>query len=146
MSIEANPIWRAIFALSITVMTIGCGGRSSASPDSGAKQSAERYFQALIRRDWPASYEALDSASKKRVTLTEFTRRAETYLSGLKLSPSAATVGAVQEGETTATVHVAITGRGGHGYRRFKDTVSLRKEGTDWKIELPRSFGRRGSQ
>ncbi|MBX7103563.1 MAG: hypothetical protein K1X57_05755 [Gemmataceae bacterium] len=132
--------------LSIALGTAGCGGRVPASPDTGAKQSAERYFRALIRRDWSAAYDGLDAASKARVSQAEFARRAEVYLTGLKLNPSEATAGAAQESELTATVHVAITGRGGHGFRRFKDTVTLRKDGRDWKVELPRSFGRRGSQ
>jgi hypothetical protein len=39
-----------------------------------------------------------------------------------------------------ATAHVALTGRSGPHYRRYKDTVTLRRS-DGWRVVLPRNFG-----
>ncbi|MFO0850415.1 MAG: hypothetical protein U0871_17920 [Gemmataceae bacterium] len=120
------------------------GCRSEPPPaGSGAREAAYRYFDALVRSDWPAAYSALAAESRKRVSGDGFARLAAAYRRGLAFDPDAAHVTACEEHGDGAIAHVSLTGKGRHG-RRFKEAVTLRREPAGWAVVLPATFGRGG--
>lgn len=129
-------------ALLALLALAGC--RSEPPPaGSGAREAAQRYFDALVRSDWPAAYSALTAESRKRVSGDGFARLAAAYRRGLGFDPDAAHVTACEEHGDEAIARLSLTGKGRHGHR-YKDGATLRREQAGWAVVLPANFGRGG--
>ena len=118
----------------------GCGGLREEPAGTGAKECVESYYDALVRKDWPAAYACLDANSQKHCTPQHFSELAQSYRRKLGFEPEAAQVRACEERGTEATAHVVVTGRAATVSRRYKDTVMLRRN-DEWRVVLPPNFG-----
>jgi hypothetical protein len=123
----------------------GCSWGTAPPPGTGAKEAAQTYFEALVRREWPRAYAALHPESQKYCSLAQFTTFAESYRRTLGFEPEAAHVRSCEERGPEAIAHVVLTGRRASQARRYKDGVQLRESAGKWQVVLPRDFGRRTS-
>jgi hypothetical protein len=120
----------------------GCGPTApTAPPGTGAREAAAGYFEALVRKDWPAAYALLAPESQKRVGAEQFARLAEAYRRGLGLEPETVHVNACDEHGSEAVAHVTLSGQGQKRHQ-FKDAASLRKDDFGWRIVLSPKFGK----
>ena len=125
------------------LLAAGCGGKA-APPPSEAGATALRFFTALKDQDWAAGYAALSADGRQRLTLAEFTERAQRYRKAIGFEPAAAHVRSCDARGDEAVAHVSLTGQAG-GHQRFhKDAVTLRRGPEGWGVVLPPRFGRRG--
>ncbi len=122
------------------LLAAGCGGKA-APPLSEAEPAALRFFTALKDRDWPAAYAALSADGRKRLSVAEFTQRAQRYRQGLGFEPTAAHVRSCDERGDEAVAHVSLTGQSGGRQRFHKDAVTLRRGAEGWGVVLPPRFG-----
>ncbi len=136
---RASPAWGLVALLALA----GCGKAPEGPAGTGAREAANRYFDALVRGDWPGAYALLDPGSKAQVGADRFARLAQDYRRGLGFDPDAVRVTACDERGDEAIAHVTLTGRGA-GRHRFKDAVALRRDGAGWAVVLPANFGRVG--
>jgi hypothetical protein len=123
----------------LLLLTAGCGG--TAAPPSEAGAAALRFFTALKDQDWPAAYATLDADGRKRLTLAEFTERAQRYRKGIGFEPAAAHVRSCEERGEEAVAHVSLTGQAGGRQRFHRDAVTLRRGAGGWGVVLPPRFG-----
>ena len=119
---------------------LGCGRVPEATPGTGAKECAQSYFEALLRKDWPKAYALLDPPSQQRCGPAQFSWLAQGYYSHLGFAPEAVQLRACEERGTEATAHVVLTGHTATHYRRYKDAITLRRR-DDWRVVLPANFG-----
>jgi hypothetical protein len=130
-------------AAALLLGAVGCGRPAEpAPPDTGAKDAARGYFDAVIRRDWPAAYAGLHPDTTKSLPAADFARRAEAYRRQLGFEPTAVHLRTCEENGDRATARVELTGSGS-GRHRYKDAVTLRNEGGKWLLVLPPRFGLR---
>jgi hypothetical protein len=132
---------RRRICLFLAGLLAGCSDHSTAVPDSGAKEKATSYFEALIKRDWQKAYSALDPASRTRVTQDQFARLAKSYRD-LDFEPAAVKLRACEEHADEAIAHVVLVGKTAGRDRRYRDSVALRRTAKAWGVILPTDFGR----
>jgi hypothetical protein len=122
---------------------VGCAGKSEpTAPDTGARAKAEEFFGALIANDPPRAYATLDPDSKRRVSLEQFTMLARAYAKNVGFPAEKVYIHASDEQGDAATVHVTLTGHGGHT-RRYSDGITLRRKDGQWGVVLPTNFGQK---
>jgi hypothetical protein len=121
----------------------GCG-RSDVPPrvKTGAEDAAREYFEALVNRDWPAAYRALDAKSQAGCSREQFARLAENYRRGLGFEPAEVHVQSCDERGDEAVAHVNLKGQAGSSPRVYRDAVGLRRGPAGWAVVLPGRFGR----
>jgi hypothetical protein len=134
------------WVLVAAVALAGCG-RSDVPPprvSTGAEDAARAYFEALVSRDWPAAYQALDAKSRAGCDGDRFARLAEAYRRGLGFEPTAVHVQSCDERGDEAVAHVNLEGRAGESPRVYRDAVGLRRGPAGWGVVLPDRFGKAG--
>ena len=131
---------RWAWGLVVGGVLLGCGRVPEETPGTGAKECAQSYFEALLRKDWPKAYALLDLPSQKRCRSPQFGRLAQSYYSHLGFGPEAVQIRACEERGTEATAHVVLIGHSAAHYRRYKDAITLRRS-DDWRVVLPANFG-----
>jgi hypothetical protein len=114
---------------------LGCGAAPLAG--TGAREAAQAYFEALIRRDWPTAYTLLHPESRRRLTADEFAGLAAAYRRRLGFEPEEVRIRACEEHGQDATAHVVIAGRLPRSPRHFKDALTLKRDDGLWKVVLP---------
>ena len=128
--------------LALLCALAGCGSTSDIRPaGTGAREAATRYYEALLRKEWPGAYATLAAESKGKVSLEQFAKLAQEYRRGLGFEPDAVHIHACDENGGEAVAHVTLSGKGSHRHR-YKDAVTLRRDGAEWAIVLPANFGR----
>jgi hypothetical protein len=131
---------RWAWALLLGGILLGCGRVPEEPPGTGAKECAQTFFEALIHRDLPKAYAALDPQSQTRCSSQQFSVLAQRYHTNLGFAPQEVQVWACEERGTEAIAHVVLTGRTTIHHRRYKDAVTLRR--TDhWRVVMPSNFG-----
>src|SRR5579862_487875 len=119
------------------LLLAGCG-QAPKERGTGAREAVEHFYGALLRKDWPTAYAALDADSRSRGGTDQFARRAESYRRSLGFEPERVNVRACEEHGSTAIAHLVLTGRTAVKQRTYKDAVALCKSGTSWGVVLPR--------
>src|SRR5439155_6767034 len=104
----------------------GCSEKSASPADSGARETVQCYFQALIQRDWQRAYAALDPKSRERVTREQFVQLAK-YYRDLGFDPEAVKLRSCEEHGNEAIAHVFLIGQMQKKTGRYKDAVVLRR-------------------
>jgi hypothetical protein len=133
--------WTVSVSLLLTVFSAGCRPVATPPAGTGAKECTQKFFESIARQDWPAGYECLSAQSKKSVTAVEFTRLAKQYRQSLGFEPVNVYVTACEEHGQEAISHLTLSGKGPH-HTRFKDSVTLVREGDAWGVTIPSNFGR----
>ena len=135
----ARPI---VFAWLLVVILPGCTPSSPPPPDTGAKHCVREFYEALIQKDWPKAYAALDRQDQKRCSPQQFSQLAQSYRAGLSFEPQAVVIQVCEERGAEATAHVVLTGRANEKEIRYRDGVTLRRSDDEWFVVLPSGFGR----
>ena len=131
---------RALLLIAVTLA--GCG-RATAPAGTGAEQIAQRYYESIVRQDWPAAYAVVHPESRRHYSAEQFARLAQQYRRNLGFEPDGARVRSCEEHETEAVAHVVLTGRTASPRKYHKDALTLRPNGTEWAVVLPPHFGQR---
>jgi hypothetical protein len=124
----------------------GCSRQSPPSAGTGAKEAAQEYYEAMIRRDWQQAHASLDPESRKHCTLEQFTRLADSYRRHLGFEPEEVHIQSCEEKGPEATAHVVLTGRSSSRSVRYRDGIPLRQTAEGWRIVLRSNFGRKTSE
>jgi hypothetical protein len=126
----------------LALLLTGCGG-GPAPPGTASSLVAQEYYDAVIRKDWPAAYTTLHPDSRAKMSAEQFTRKAEAYRRQLGFEPQQAAVRSCEEHGAEATAHVVLKGDAAGRTRSFKDAIVLRQAGAGWGVMLPPRFGER---
>jgi hypothetical protein len=133
--------YRRSFLGLLLVGLAGCSWKAVPPPGTGAREAAQAYFEALVRRDWPRAYADLDPESQKHCGPAQFRELAEAYRRTLGFEPEAVHVRSCDERGSEAIAHVVLTGRTASQTRRYKDGAQLRERAGKWHVRLPRALG-----
>jgi hypothetical protein len=131
----------SICAWAILIPAAGCGSAPAPPAGTGAREKAQGYYEALLRRDWPGAYAALHADSRAQCSQAQFAHLAEHYLDELGPEPRLQ-VRSCDEHGNQAIVHVAFAGQASGKQRVYKDGVILLRSEGEWKIVLSAKFGR----
>jgi hypothetical protein len=125
------------------VVCVAVSGCAAPAPpvDTGSRAAVQTYFDALVRRDWPAAYAALHPDSRRRLSLEQFTRAADNHRRAFGFEPEEARLNSCEEHDAEATAHVLLTGSAGGKTLTAKDAVALKHSDAGWGVVLPRNFG-----
>jgi len=135
---------RSAFCLLLAVTIPACRHGPPTPPGTGARETVQSYYEALLHQDWAQAYAALHPDIRSRWNAEEFTRRATAYRRGLDFEPEALRVRSCEEHEKEAIAHVVLTGQSSSKPRSYKDSLVLRWSGGQWGVVLPADFGRAG--
>jgi len=127
------------WGLLVAIALAGCGKQPQSS-GTGAREATQRYFEALMHRDWESAYAVLDVGSKARCTQEQFSQLAQTYRGKLGFEPDAVIVRACDEQDAVATAHVVLTAAATKD-GRFKDAITLHRSDHEWHVVLSPRFG-----
>jgi hypothetical protein len=126
----------------LLVLGVGCQGTAPAPAGTGAREVVRGYYEGLVQQDWAQAYDALHPDSKKRMTMAEFTRLAQSFRRNLGFEPEKVTVQSCDEQGTETLAHVILAGPASQ-HRRYKDGIVLRQNAGSWWVILPDNFGRK---
>ena len=133
-----------ILVLAAAGLAAGCRPAPAPPPETGAREAARAFFDALSRQEWDRAYAALTPESRARVSPEQFAGLARNYQRSYDLKPGAVQVGPCEEHGPKALAHVTLTRLHSAKNRRHKDAVMLHQDGAGWWVELPAGFGRAG--
>jgi hypothetical protein len=100
------------------------------------------YYEALLRRDWPTAYAALDADSQAWCNLALFSQLAEQYVRNLGMESPEVHLRSCEEHGDQGVAHVTIMGQGHNKQGLYKDGLTLRRGTQGWRIVLSPKFGR----
>ena len=126
----------------VAVVVAGCSTASSPPPGTGAATAAERYFSALVGRDWATAYGCLDESAKAKWPDDQFRSRAAAFRSDWGFEPETVQVRSCDEHGIEAVAHVVLSGKGKDGHTQWKDAVALRRGPAGWHVIPPANFGK----
>jgi hypothetical protein len=124
------------------LLLAGCSRAPERPPGTGAKESVQSYYEALLHKNWSKAYSTLHPNSRSRLSADQFARLAQKYLSSLGFEPDAVHVRAWDEQGTEGTAHVVLTGQVAGKVHRYKDAITLQRSDDGWRVVLPPNFGR----
>jgi hypothetical protein len=120
----------------------GCGSTPSAPAGTGAKETAQRFFDAVVRKEWETAYATLHPDEQAKISREEFLQRATTFRRHLGFEPGGVQVWACDERADGATAHVTLSGVTPQSHKQFKDAVALRRTSDGWGVVPSPKFGR----
>jgi hypothetical protein len=123
----------------LSILLTGCS-QPAASPDTGAKEATQTFFDSIIRQDWAEAYAALHPDNRKRWTREQFAALARRYRNDFRFEPQKVHIRSCEEQDTEALAHVVLTGR--KPSQRFQEGLMLRRGADRWSVVLPDTFGR----
>jgi hypothetical protein len=103
---------------------------------------AQRYCDALLKKNWAQAYAALHPDSRARFSAGRFAQLAEQYRRDLAVEPELARIRFCQEQGTRAIAHIVWKGQQATHERLYKDHVILRSTQPGWGVVPPRAFGK----
>lgn len=118
----------------------GCGREPLQPADTGSREAARAFYEAIIKKDWKTAHDEL--LQGRQVSLEEFTSLAKAYRGQLGFQPAEVHVRACEERGDEAIAHVNLTGRNEKQTQRYRDGITLRREGGRWRVILPATFGK----
>jgi hypothetical protein len=129
------------WAVLLLLVLVGCS-RKPAPSGPGAREAAQRFYEALVRQDWPQAYGALSPDSQARWSPEAFAELARAYRRNLGFDPAEVRVRSCDEQGEKAIAHVVLIGRAGVRSQRYNDASMLQRTHAGWRVILPESFGR----
>jgi hypothetical protein len=134
---------RAIAAALLALLFGGCHEPALAPAGTGAQETAEAFFQALIRKDWGAAYETLHPDSRRGLDVNRFAELARAHRQEWAFEPGSLAVRSCEEHDGVALAHVNIIAAAPDSHQHHRDAISLHRSKDSWRIILPPGFGRR---
>jgi len=141
-----TPVVRWSWACVVVLAAGGCGGGSEQPADTGAKDAARAFADAIARQDWEKAYDGVYEEGRRRLSRDEFARLARQYRRDLGFDPASVQVRSCEEQGDEAKAHIVFSGQAKGGSRQFRDSVLLRRGAEGWGVVLPRRFGRAKAQ
>jgi hypothetical protein len=136
-----TSVYRLAFAGALFLVA-GCAGNTTApATDTGAKDTARIFFEALIAHDPPRAYAVLEQESRRRVSSEQFGKLAKSYSDNVGFPAEKVVIQACEEQGDSATAHVVLMGHGAGHSRRYADGATLRRTDGRWGVVLPANFG-----
>jgi hypothetical protein len=130
-----------LLCLGVLFLAAGYGCRHSAPPAVPPSQAVvESYCQALVRKEWTRAYGLLDAESQKRCSRQRFVQLGPLEIDKFGFVPESCHVHSCQQREATAIAQLVFYSSPAKN-RRYRDSLTLRQSGGEWKIELPENFG-----
>jgi hypothetical protein len=129
------------------VFLSGCERQPEPPPavaDTGAEAVAKSFFEALVREDWSAAYETLDTGSRARVSKQEFVSRAQAAMKQIGFRPTDVGVMVSENGDQASAVAV-YRGVSGTSSKQYKDGTALKRNGHGWAVVLRSNFGNKAA-
>ena len=120
----------------------GCGSPPEPARDTGSRQAAADFFNAITASDWMTAFASLHPESRKNLTAAAFTTRAQVYRKKLGFEPGKVHVGICEEQGDTANAHLTISDASNSRKHRFREAIVVRKAPDRWAVILPANFGR----
>ncbi|MBM4067846.1 MAG: hypothetical protein FJ271_02710 [Planctomycetes bacterium] len=115
----------------------GCGREVPERADTGSREVARKFFEAIINKDWRRAHaEVLQGQDAK-----EFAALAEAYHGKLGFEPAQVHIRACEEQGDDAIAHVTVSGRHEKQIQRYRDGIVLRRVSGHWRVVLPATFG-----
>ena len=134
-----RSLWVALF-----LAFCGCGERPPTEPaGTGAKETAQAFFDGLIAKDSRRAYDVLESESRRKMPFEQFQPLASNYLGNVGFSPSRVQIQSRDEQGDSAIVHVVLIGHSAGHSRRYSEGITLRRGDGHWGVVLPANFGRK---
>jgi hypothetical protein len=118
--------------LGLGLSAVGCGGGGT-SGGGTPKQAATNWLNDLKNGNWGATYDALSSADQKKITRQQWIDNYKKQ--GKPAADTSFTVSGEKVNGQNATVTVKIT----QGGQSQSGSLSLIKEGNNWKISASTS-------
>jgi hypothetical protein len=123
-------------------LAAGCAGSPGPPPGTGAGETVQDFYEALLRQDWRQAYADLHPDSRKRCGADQFTRLARNYRHGVGFEADGVRVRSCEEQDDGAIAHIVLTGQSPAGPRHYNDAITLRRDGDRWWVVLSPLFGR----
>jgi hypothetical protein len=124
----------------LVLAAVGCSGPTGQPADTGARNAARVFADAIAEQDWSSAYDALDADSRLR--RDDFVQQARQYRRNLRFEPASVQVRSCEEQGEEAKAHVVFSGPAKSGSRQFRDSLLLRRGPGGWGVVLSRHFGR----
>lgn len=118
----------------------GCSAPVSPSADTGARDTAKRFYSAVVAKDWDAAFALVAQDPKRRLARDQFVRLASDQRKGFGFEPDTVVIHTCDEHGPEAVAHIVISGKGS-GRHKFKDALTLHSGSGAWRVVLPTSFG-----
>jgi hypothetical protein len=131
----------AIAVLLLALAAGGCGGEAAPTV-SEARATARTFYTAIVREDWPTAYALLAPEVQARLDADAFAALGKQYRTGFGFEPANVEVRSCDEQGDQATAHVVVTGNSASKKNHYRETATLRKGPTGWKVVPPEAFGR----
>src|SRR5262249_10985172 len=131
----------------LLVMLILCGasaGCRSSAPErpkgTGARESVQKYFDALAQQDWDTAYAQLHGDTQKLMDRPAFERQGHAYFKRFGFQPAHVFIRSCDEQDDKATAHINLSETKGSTQNRYREAVVLKRAATGWGIVLPANF------
>src|SRR5262245_19319158 len=134
----ARSAWVCVAVLAVG----GCGERTGQPVDTGARDAARHFAEAIAGQDWSAAYESLHADGRARLRRNDFERLAGQYRRNLGFEPTSVQVRSCEEQGEEAKAHIVFSGQAKSGPRQLRDSLLLRRGPEGWGVVPPRHFGR----
>jgi phage FluMu protein Com len=109
-------------------------------PLAGAAKTAQDFFEGLMHEEqFSSAYETLDPESRAWCSEEEFIKRAKSYSKMIGFAPSDVRITANENGDDASAV-AEYRGAPGTSGKHFKDSASMRRTSTGWKVILRKNF------
>jgi hypothetical protein len=135
-------IVRVSWVLVATLTLAGCTRGPATTDGTGAKGAAQEFFAAVLKEDsGHTAYTLLAADSQARCPETQFLDLARAYRRDLGFVPEETHVRSCEEHDDEAIAHVVAIGSNATGQKFYRDTITLRKEDSAWRVVLSANFG-----
>lgn len=119
---------------------VGCGKEPAAPVNTGARDKAREFFEALVRRDTVAAYATLDRDSQARLTRDDFAWLSDHYLRKFGFPATKVVIRFCDEQGGAATAHVLLTTASNSRKESYRESVALKREDSGWAVVLSGQF------
>ena len=120
----------------------GCNRQTGQQADTGARDAARSFVEAITTQDWSTAYDCLHADARKPLRLDDFEQLARQYRRHFGFEPTSVQVRSCEEQGEEAKAHVVFSGQTKSGPRQFRDSILLLRGPEGWGVVLPRHFGR----
>jgi hypothetical protein len=130
--------------LGVPFLAAWCGCRHVPPPPEPPSWAVvESFCQALVQKEWARAYTLLDPESQKRCPQQRFAQLGPLEIDKFGFVPESCRVQSCQQREGTGIAQVDYCSSPTKN-RRYRDTLTVRQNGAEWKIALSGNFGIKG--
>jgi hypothetical protein len=132
---------RCVTLIFMALLLGGCQGANPSPQGTGAKETAQRYYEAIIQQDWAKAYSTLHPDTSRNINLEQFTASAKRFRQRIGFEPGQTFVRSCDEQAQSAMAHIVICGQPPHTHLQFMDAIAMHRTEGGWAVVLPENFG-----